>query len=407
VAARIKPSFSIFEEEAREVTVTGIVGTLDLGRGRFAEIVPKTQPDGMWIEAVLDLLVGSDAVDVAGYRIAGRSSNRRNLFDVLAGIYAARLSRAIGRDGPIQVMEQNSAELPLLNGKLQVSRWVRNAAWSPHRLPVAYNHLTPNNDFSRALAWVALHLARSTGSITTRRMLLNSASALQAQVVAGQRVAAGIAYRRLPPQWAIYDPAWSIATAVLTNRFLLGSAGSQHGIAVTVEAWPLLERLLERTLATASRLANRDGDPVVYGRKAEFPILNWHSGTRGKSRSVVPDGRLLRHGVTIATFEAKYIAHMSAKEWPGRSDMFQALSTAAACGSPLAVMVYPTQVDPCWWDVRGFGGSPKWLVALGLDLFGYRIATGGETRAEAIRALLSGPAMAQPQTLELAEESAA
>ena len=93
---------------------------------------------------------------------------------------------------------------------------------------------------------------------------------------------------------------------------------------------------------------------------------------------------------TSATFEAKYSPRYTS-EWPSRAHVFQALSTAAACSSPLAVLVYPERFDAAWWSVSGFNGKPKALAAIGLDLFGYASGAGDVERGNRILDLLAGP----------------
>src|SRR4051794_17218445 len=139
-------------------TIRGVVGTIAVRAGVVLDVAPKVSADDNWIAAVLDLLLPPDPIDVAGDRRAGLAPHR-NLLDVLAGIYADRLGRALRRDGPILVMERRQATMPMLKGKLRVTDWARRAAWEPHRFPVAFQELTADNDYSRALARVATLLA--------------------------------------------------------------------------------------------------------------------------------------------------------------------------------------------------------------------------------------------------------
>src|SRR4051812_30273057 len=94
VEARLRPRSSVLEEKAGQFVVRGVVGTIALGAGVTLDIAPKTQPNEEWIEAVLDLLAREDRIEPAGDRRAG-FAEQRNLLDVLAGVYAERLRRAI------------------------------------------------------------------------------------------------------------------------------------------------------------------------------------------------------------------------------------------------------------------------------------------------------------------------
>jgi hypothetical protein len=99
--------------------------------------------------------------------------------------------------------------------------------------------------------------------------------------------------------------------------------------------------------------------------------------------------------LTVATFEAKYVRRNKA-EWPEREHIYQTLTTAAACGSPLAVLVYPEQFEPVWWQVEGFNGSPSYLAAIGLGLYSYRRGIGDETRGSRLLGLLAARTVLSP-----------
>jgi hypothetical protein len=95
---RLRPRFPILSESPEGFSINGVVGSIDLGPAMI-EVEPKTEPGDDWIHAALDLLIGTDRVDISGERAAGLSQQRRNLLDVLAAIFAARLERALRRDG--------------------------------------------------------------------------------------------------------------------------------------------------------------------------------------------------------------------------------------------------------------------------------------------------------------------
>ena len=67
-----------------------------------------------------------------------------------------------------------------------------------------------------------------------------------------------------------------------------------------------------------------------------------------------------------ASFEAKYT---TPSDTPKRDHTFQALATAAALHSPVAVIVLPYAQKPKAYDVTGFNHEPRTLFTIGLDLF--------------------------------------
>lgn len=394
LALRLQPDFRILDERAGEFVIRGVVGTIALGPGTFLDVAPKTSPDDDWIASVLDLLSVTDPIQVAGDRRSGLAAHR-NLLDVLASLFAERLLRALRREGPMLVMERRDDTKPILKGRLNVSAWARKAAWQPHQFPVSFQELTSDNDFSRALSHVATLLARSTTVPRTRGVLLNCARNLRPGAPEAFVVRPQAALRSLPSQWAAYQAAWDIAVAVLSRRSLLGAVGHRYGVSLAIEAWPLLERLLERALRAAVRLAEQSGTTMHAPAKHHTKLL---TGLNTKGRAVEPDGRLTDHTKShLATFEAKY-ARSDSDRWPPREHYFQALSTAAACGSDLAVLVYPDAFEPLWWSTTGFNARPAHLAAIGLGLFSYRRGVGDIERGQALLNLLSGPQVAATPT---------
>ena len=336
----------------------------------------------------MDLLIGADLVDIAGERAAGLSPNRRSLFEVLASIYIARLERAIRRDGPILLMTRQSSTKSLLKGKLNITEWATTAAWKPHLFSVTYNALSADHVFSRALAQVAELFASASRSTHLRGRLLSAARSLRPGCPETPLGTEQQALPQLPPQWSVYQPAWSIAMAVLSKRFLLRSRGSYQGVAIVIEVWPLLERLLDRSLAAAARISTAGDKKLEAPARRRFPILTEPAGTAFSGKLLEPDGRLVDASGTVATFETKYKRRSGEDNWPAREDVYQALVAAAACKSPLAVLVYPELFASARWRVVGMNDRPKHLAAIGLGLFSYRTGTGDQERGGLIMDLL-------------------
>jgi hypothetical protein len=387
IKERVAPSTGALDEAAGMFTVRGVVGSIALRSGVVLDVAPKVDVGEDWINAVLDLLLAPDRIDIAADRRAGFAPHR-NLLDVLSTIYDERLQRALRRDGPILVMERREDELGILKGKLNVTKWAARAAWRPHRFPVAYQHLTSDNDYTRTLAFVAGMLASAAPTPKVRGSLLLGTRMLRPGAPEITYTLPHVALRRLPAQWAAYEPAWDIAASVLTRRALLSSVGARYGVSLVIEAWPLLERLLERALDSAVRSARNTGRMLVAPKKKGTILLR--PVREGSARSVVPDGRLVENGRHLATFEAKY-ARFTLGDGPPREHVFQAVATAAAVDSPHAVLVYPDSFEPFSWHVHGFGGRPSTLTAIGLGLFGYRRGSGDVLRGERLLGLVQAP----------------
>jgi hypothetical protein len=368
--AKLKPSFSLLSERAGSFQLNNVVGTIDLGAGTVLQVSPKVATDADWATTVVSLLTGQEGVDVAGERRAGLSKNHNNLLDAIAGVFLRRLERAYRQEGPIVLLERKSRESPSLNGKLDASRWARSALWRPHVFPVVRTEFAHDNPFSRGLLLVADTLAGASTDLKTRSRLRVLSRDLAAGMGWSPALPGGLASRALPEQWSAYKPAWSLAIAVLSKSSLLGPTGGHKGVGLAVEAWPLLETLLLRLLQGVEREGKRRGRSIQGRMKGVVPLLE-PKGPKPQERfSPEPDGRLYENGELVAAFEAKY-SSFDGKS-PDREHTYQAVATAAACGAPLAVLVYPEEFAPLVWDVKGSFGAPVRLVALGLGLYKWR-----------------------------------
>ncbi|MEZ0362858.1 hypothetical protein ACAG26_04030 [Mycobacterium sp. pUA109] len=143
---------------------------------------------------------------------------------------------------------------------------------------------------------------------------------------------------------------------------------------------------MERTLRAFAHVNNGGYE---FAPKQKHPVLTHQNPADPASavhdRSVEPDGLLMRNFLPAISFEAKYTASTSL---PERAHMFQALTTAAALGTSLAVLVYPGDEPPRIYDVRGFMGAPRHLATIGLSMFTYSRPGGDIDRAGQIAALL-------------------
>lgn len=371
-------------EDERGLRVTNLIGAVDLSASATLHIRPKTRPSDDWIKSVLSLLVGSDPVDAGGERAAGLSAARPDLLESLAAVYAARLERALHRDGPIVVMKRERRVSATLSGKLDVTTWSRRFLTNPTHFPIEVNRLTADNDYARALGFVADQFAKNSRNMVIKARLSRAVGLLRPGLTALPMAPAGAELRPLPPQWGVYAPAWDIACAMLARRSLLGAHGTHAGISIAIEPWPLLERLLVRALDSAATLARQQGRQLIATGHRSMKILEGEGGTAHSHHSE-PDGMLFEKGAVIATFEAKYRDY-DPKIGPLRGEIYQALAAARAAGAPVAVLVYPGTFETARWSVERPGLTPERLYAVGMEMFSYE--PGGEMRrGEALLAL--------------------
>jgi hypothetical protein len=362
--AQLRPRFAVLHEDAGQFRLHNIVGTVELGAGSLIQVAPKVHGGGDWGAAVVSLLTGEERIAPGGERPAGVSGVHTRLVDAIAEAYASRLERAYRQDGPLLTMERQQFVSTSLSGKLHASQWARTAAWRPHLFPVSRTVISHENPYSRLLLEVASAL-QGVASAKTRLRLNAVARDLSLGSVASGRGSLPTV-RQLPSQWAAYKPAWSLAIAIVTRTSLFGPSGRHTGLSLVVEAWPLLETMLSRTLRDIAARGRSLGRTFHHESQGEVPLLTPTDANDGGSFKPKPDGRLYEDGKLLACFEAKYAA---LDGMPARDHIYQAVATASACRAPVVVLVYPGRHEPRVWRLNQPKGGPQHLVALGLDLF--------------------------------------
>ncbi len=374
----MRPRLPFLSATAGKTTVTNLVGTVQISADLVIDIRPKTAPGQDWARSLIDL-IETEPISLGGETRDAEWTGRTVLPDAFARIYAAQLTAATRREGPLTLLVTKSESRSVLAGRLNVSRWVTSRITKPHRFPQTRTVLSADNRYTRAMAWVAEALASRTLDPRLRRRLLSAARDLRPGYPEHTFVEPGVALSDIPSQWRTYSPAWATAQAVLRQISPLHRSGQLHGLGLAVEPWPLLERLLTRSLQSAAHQARETGLSMCSpSKQISAPLVNPIYGETVSrlsrihvKRRVKPDGVLFSDDSVVATLEAKYSYPQSADDIRGH--MFQALTTAGALDSPLSILVYPELSEPMVWDVEGFGGRPAKLIALGLDMYGYKL----------------------------------
>lgn len=369
----LSPRLEFVAGSPRAPVIRNLVGSVQVSANLVVDIEPKTAPNTDWQTAVIDLLA-TDRVHAGGFTQNAALAQRR-LPDAFAYLYADQLGRALRTAGPLLVIRHEALRKPSLTGRLDVTAWVRSRQFAPHIFPQQATVLTADNEFTRALAWVSLALAARVADSATRSRLLRLARDIRPGLPEHPLLDPGIAHKALPPQWREYAAAWATATAILRRISPLHREGTQEGLNLAVEPWPLLETLLRRSLRHAARLGVDAGFDVVAVPKSSAPFLK--PMPAGEVRRVVPDGVLLVGGAPVVSLEAKYSTPATENL---RIHTFQAMTTAAALGAPLAVLVYPQAFEPRAWMNVGATKTPTVVAAIGVDMYAYRAGNGEQTQ---------------------------
>jgi McrBC 5-methylcytosine restriction system component len=387
----LRPRISFLADSSGLLVIQNLVGSVQISANLVIDIEPKTLPAQDWAGSLLDLM-RDERAHFGGKTQHAELISRRVLPDAFARIYADQLWSAVRSDGPLLLLRRRDVSKARLAGRLDVSRWVTRRITRPESFPQQETVLSADNEFTVAMAWVAEALAIRCRDPQVHSLLRSAARALRPGFPEYTHVDPGVAFKAIPPQWRAYGPAWETAKAILRRLSPLHRSGLLEGLNLAIEPWPLLETLLHRALqATAAQGQAAGIDMHASGHSthrllvpiaadSSMPLSRVHT-----SRSVEPDGSLQIGGQIVATFEAKYSVPTKNSI---RSNLFQAMSTAAAVGSQLAILIYPERSSPIVWETVGFHGRPRTVVAIGLDMYGYRYGLGDTERGEALFALV-------------------
>jgi hypothetical protein len=399
----LSPRMPFLGGDSAMPTIQNLIGAVQLRPDLVLDVSPKTSPGESWATSVIDLIVDEQA-HFAGLTTQAEMSPHQVLADTLARLYLDQLDDALRKDGPLQVMRRIPVSQQRLSGRLDVTKWLTQRIIKPHEFPQKITVLAVDNDYTAALAWVAEALAsRCVDPMLAGRMRA-AVPRLRPGLPEYIHVSPDVAARELPPQWRAYEPAWVTACAVLRQVSPLHRSGLVDGFNLAIEPWPLLERLLHRSLAACVRQGRSEGQDLSWAPQSRTPFLTpVKNAARGPAafepihtpRGVEPDGQLRDGDQLVATFESKYSVPTYHST---RSHFFQAVSTAAAMGSPLSVLVYPDQSEPVVWRTHGFDGTPRAVVALGLGMYSYSRGAGDRARGQLLLDLIRAEATAVAAT---------
>lgn len=145
-------------------------------------------------------------------------------------------------------------------------------------------------------------------------------------------------------------------------QIVLSHESFEHGVptlGVSPRAWFLnLENLFERAVRRVTHtLLQPNGFAIASGPRTSVPIFE-----NDRSRYTAnPDLVVSKANKTVAVGDVKY------KTWFGYatpSDLYQLLVHAATFGSPLAFLVFPTEVPLAYQLGRSSTGCDTWLLGL-------------------------------------------
>ena len=147
-----------------------VVGVLAVP-GKTLEILPKIDgKDGAVRKALIHMLAVAHRLRVADGELASLDTQRRDLLELLVGLFANRLLSAVRRGLPRRYIGHED-DLKLLRGRLNVTRQVTHLAARPDLLACRFDELSEDTPLNRVLKAAVSRLVRVARAAANARRL--------------------------------------------------------------------------------------------------------------------------------------------------------------------------------------------------------------------------------------------
>ena len=160
----------------RDLKAAQVVGVLAVPGKTTLEILPKIDgEDGAVRKALIHLLAVAHRLRVADGELASLDTQRRDLLELLIGLFANRLLTAVRRGLPRRYIGHED-DLKLLRGRLDVTRQVTHLAARPDLLACRFDELSENTPLNRVLKAAVSRLVRVARTAANARRLAELAA---------------------------------------------------------------------------------------------------------------------------------------------------------------------------------------------------------------------------------------
>lgn len=311
--------------------VVGILST----PGRIVEILPKIDTeDGGVRAALIHMLSVARGLRIADGELAALDTQRRDVLELLARLFADRLRAAIRRGLPRRYAEREE-DLGMLRGRLDVKRQFTHLAVRPDRLACRFDELSEDTPLNRVLKAAVMRLTRIARSAENVRALAELAARFES--VGDSRLPLREPVRLDRTNTAFHD-LHRLARLFLAGEWQSTASGRAPGFALLFPMNDLFEKFIGRRLRRAL------APWPVHLQHVDLYALEDEDGTG--IFHLRPDAVIdSPTGPVIVDTKWKRLKHDDRQLGIEQSDIYQMLAYARAYGAARVILLYPWSAE--------------------------------------------------------------
>jgi 5-methylcytosine-specific restriction enzyme subunit McrC len=321
-----------------------VVGVL-VARDCALEILPKIDLPGAdgadvgrtrrqlvhMLAVALDMEIAAGAITELGWQ-------RENLLEILIGLFARKLADAVHRGMPRRYLDREE-DLPVLRGRLDVTRQFTRLAASPERIACRFDALSPDIALNQVMKAAIARLSRVSRSNENQRRLreLDFAYTDITSVPLAALRWHDIVLDRTNARWR---ELVNLARLLLGERFQTTSEGAESGFSLLFEMNTLFEayvaRMLTRALAETPFSVHAQGGRLYCLEDADANVGRFMTK---------PDILVKAGSVTQLIIDTKWkrLARRmdDPKQGVSQADVYQMMAYGRLYGCPRLILLYP------------------------------------------------------------------
>lgn len=321
-----------------------VVGVLAIP-GKTLEILPKVDgSEGEVRDALVQMIAVAHDLNVADGELAGLTTQRQDLLEIVIGLFVQRLSIAVRRGLPCRYIRHED-DLWFLRGRLKVVRQFTQLAARPDLLACRYDELSEDTPLNRVLKAAVKRVAGVTKDVANARRLAELAARFE--FVGESAYPLGELVQLDRTNTAFHD-LHELALLLLSANWQTTTGGKAMGFTLLFQMNVLFEKFIGNSL-----LRTLGSGRVGLGKRSGYALRD---AAAHELFNLRPDVVIDASGACPIVLDTKWKELKPLKPEQeasnlkvDRDDVYQMLAYAGACKAKRLILLYP------WHRALGLG----------------------------------------------------